>query len=126
MKRGNLRFAVLPPAGRAKGGSRDEGLGRGLCGVDFVAGRCIGQGEKGVSLDTGPRLAIIVEQGKTIDFIDGTTQRPATPEEHVRQEIAKSLVREYGYPRSDIEVEFVVRVGTRKPRADLVVFADGE
>jgi hypothetical protein len=45
-----------------------------------------------------------------------------TPEEYVRQEIAKSLVREYRYSKADIEVEFVVRVGTRKPRADLVVF----
>lgn len=66
--------------------------------------------------------AIIVEQGKTLDFIDGQTQRRETPEEYVRQEIAKSLVREYRYSKADIEVEFVVRVGTRKPRADLVVF----
>lgn len=66
--------------------------------------------------------AIIVEQGKILDFIDGQTQRRETPEEYVRQEIAKSLVREYRYPKADIEVEFVVRVGTRKPRADLVVF----
>jgi type I restriction enzyme M protein len=66
--------------------------------------------------------AIIVEQGKLLDFIDGTTQRRETPEEYVRQEIAKSLVREYRYPKSDIAVESVIRVGTRKPRADLVIF----
>ena len=66
--------------------------------------------------------AIIVEQGKVLDFIDGKTQRRETPEEYVRQEIAKSLIREYRYSKSDIEVEFVVRVGTRKPRADLVIF----
>lgn len=66
--------------------------------------------------------AIIVEQGKTLDYIDGKTQRRETPEEYVRQEIAKSLVREYRYSKADIEVEFVVRVGTRKPRADLVIF----
>lgn len=66
--------------------------------------------------------AIIIGQGKTLDFIDGRTQRNDTPEEYVRQEIAKSLVREYGYGKADIEVEFIVRVGTRKPRADLVVF----
>lgn len=69
--------------------------------------------------------AIIVAQGKTLDFIDGHTQRNETPEEYVRQEIAKSVVREYGYPRSDIEVEFTVRIGTRKPRADLVIFSAG-
>jgi type I restriction enzyme M protein len=67
-------------------------------------------------------LAIIVQQGKVLDFIDGKTQRPETPEEYVRQEIAKSLVREYLYEKTDIEVEFTVRVGSRKPRADLVVF----
>lgn len=31
--------------------------------------------------------AIIVGQGKILDFIDGLTQRPDTPEEYVRQEI---------------------------------------
>ena len=45
-----------------------------------------------------------------------------TPEEYVRQEIAKSLVREYGYQKPDVEVEFIVRLGSRKPRADLVIF----
>ena len=67
-------------------------------------------------------IAIIVEQGKLLDFIDGRTQRNETPEEYVRQEIAKSLVREYRYAKADIEVEFTVRVGTRKPRVDLVIF----
>ena len=72
---------------------------------------------------TGPRpSAVIVQQGKVLDFIDGLTQRQETPEEYVRQEIAKSLVREYGYPKSDISVEFTLRVGSRKPRADLVIF----
>ncbi|MDE2291852.1 MAG: hypothetical protein KGL53_07195, partial [Elusimicrobia bacterium] len=41
--------------------------------------------------------AIVVQQGKLLDFIDGSTQRDETPEEYVRQEIAKSIVREYGY-----------------------------
>lgn len=69
--------------------------------------------------------AIIVQQGKVLDFIDGRTQRNETPEEYVRQEIAKSLVREYSYPKRDIAVEFTLRVGSRKPRADLVVFTEG-
>jgi len=70
--------------------------------------------------------AIIVQQGKLLDFIDGSTQRNETPEEYVRQEIAKSLVREYRYPKSDVAVEFTLRLGSRRPRADLVVFADGK
>ncbi len=72
------------------------------------------------------KLAIIIQQGKVLDFIDGKTQRPETPEEYVRQEIAKSLVREYRYEKASIEVEFTIRVGSRKPRADLVIFPVGE
>lgn len=68
--------------------------------------------------------AIVVAPGKVLDFIDGHTQRKETPEEYVRQEIAKSLVREYRYAKVDIEVEFTLRVGSRKPRADLVVFPE--
>ena len=70
--------------------------------------------------------AIIVQQGKVLDYIDGKTQRPQKPEEHVRQEIAKSLVREYRYPKEQIAVEFTLRLGTRKPRADLVIFTPGQ
>lgn len=66
--------------------------------------------------------AIIIHQGKILDFIDGITQRKETPEEYVRQEIAKSLVREYGYPKKDIAVEFTLKLGSAKPRADLVIF----
>jgi type I restriction enzyme M protein len=74
---------------------------------------------------TQSKLAIIIQQGKVLDFIDGKTQRNETPEEYVRQEIAKSLVREYRYEKASVEVEFTVRVGTRKPRADLVIFPVG-
>jgi type I restriction enzyme M protein len=68
--------------------------------------------------------AVIVQQGKVLDFIDGVTQRNETPEEYVRQEIAKSLVREYNYGKAQIAVEFSLRLGSRKPRADLVIFDD--
>lgn len=70
--------------------------------------------------------AVIVQQGRVLDFIDGRTQRKETPEEYVRQEIAKSLVREYRYKKTDICVEFTLRIGTRKPRADLVIFPEGK
>lgn len=77
----------------------------------------------------GPKLrlptAIIVAQGKVLDFIDGTTQREETAEEYVRQEIAKSLVREYEYSKRDIAVEFKVKLGSSSKRADLVVFPAG-
>ena len=55
-------------------------------------------------------FAVVVQQGKVLDSIDGHTQREETPEEYVRQEIAKSLVREYGYPKKHIAVEFTLRV----------------
>ena len=70
-------------------------------------------------------IAVIVKQGHLLDYIDGKTQRKETPEEHVRQEIAKSLVREYGYDRSDVAVEFSLRTGRSSRRADLVVFRPG-
>jgi type I restriction enzyme M protein len=75
---------------------------------------------------SGSAAAVIVQQGKLLDFVDQVTQRAETPEEYVRQEIAKSLVREYRYERRDIAVEFTVRVGSRKPRADLVIFEEKE
>ena len=71
-------------------------------------------------------VAIIVQQGKVLDYIDEVTQRTETPEEYVRQEIAKSLVREYSYKKTDIAVEFVLRLGSRKPRADLVIFDEND
>lgn len=71
-------------------------------------------------------VAVIVQQGKLLDFIDGLTQRNETPEEYVRQEIAKSLVREYQYAKAEIAVEFTLAVGSRKPRADLVIFNAGD
>jgi len=70
--------------------------------------------------------AVIVQQGKLLDFIDGSTQRPETPEEYVRQEILKSLVREYGYAKSQVSVEFTLRVGSQRPRADIAIFEPGE
>ncbi|MDE2715799.1 MAG: N-6 DNA methylase [Chloroflexota bacterium] len=67
-----------------------------------------------------------MQQGRILDYIDETTQRKETPEEYVRQEIAKSLVREYGYRKSDVSVEFGLRLGSKRPRADLAVFDEGD
>jgi type I restriction enzyme M protein len=68
---------------------------------------------------TGSSKLAIIKQGKVLDFIDGTTQRPKTPEQYVRQEIAKSLVGEYRYEKRDVEVGLTVRVASRKPRVNL-------
>ncbi len=71
----------------------------------------------------GP-TALIVPHGKVVDFIDGTF-RNETPEEYVRQEIEKSLVREYAFPREEIRVEFSIKLGVKKKRVDLAIFSEG-
>jgi type I restriction enzyme M protein len=48
--------------------------------------------------------------------------RPDTPEEHVRQRIARSLMEDYGYDKKNIEVEFTINLGRSKKRADIVIF----
>ena len=87
--------------------------------------RVAARGTNAESTPTRP-TAVIVQQGKILDYIDGLTQRNETPEEYVRQEIAKSLVRECGYEKQEISVEFMLRLGSRKPRADLVIFDEGD
>ena len=71
-----------------------------------------------------PITTLIVPQGKILDFIDGTL-RKETPEEYVRQEIEKSLVREYRYSRDEIAVELPVKLGRTTKRADLAVLPMG-
>jgi type I restriction enzyme M protein len=66
---------------------------------------------------------VIVAPGRVLDFIDGVSQRPDTPEEYVRQEISKSLVREYGYSKADVAVEWPLKFGSRRVRADIAIFS---
>ncbi|MBT2538805.1 N-6 DNA methylase [Arthrobacter sp. ISL-69] len=65
---------------------------------------------------------VIVAPGRVLDFIDGVSQRPDTPEEYVRQEISKSLVREYRYSKVDVAVEWPLKFGSRRVRADIAIF----
>ena len=64
---------------------------------------------------------ISVPNGSIRDYIDGTFRKD-TPEEYVRQTIEKRLINEHKYKREQIKVEFGLRLGTRRPRADIVVF----
>lgn len=48
--------------------------------------------------------------------------RSDTPEEHVRQRIARSLLEDYGYDKCDIEIEFTVNLGSSKKRVDIAIF----
>ena len=62
-----------------------------------------------------------IPEGKIVDFISGHLLND-TPEEYVRQNVAMSLVLEYGYDRSQIEVEFRIKVGSNRKRIDLAIF----
>ncbi|HWE56359.1 MAG TPA: type I restriction enzyme HsdR N-terminal domain-containing protein, partial [Acidimicrobiales bacterium] len=66
----------------------------------------------------------LVPAGKVRCFITGKF-RPDKPEEHVRQRWARSLVEEYGYDPADIEVEFRIKIGSRRAGIDLAVFPPG-
>lgn len=70
--------------------------------------------------------ASVIQPETILDFIDGTTQRRDTPEERVRQEILKSLVREYGYKKEQIEVEFSIKFGSNRKAVDIAVWQSGQ
>lgn len=64
---------------------------------------------------------VVIPDGKICDYIDGKF-RNDTPEEYVRQTIEKRLINEHKYLPSQIKVEYVLQVGSRKPRADIVIW----
>lgn len=64
---------------------------------------------------------IVIPEGKICDYIDGKFRKD-TPEEYVRQTIEKRLVNEHKYFPSQISIEYTLQLGSRKPRADIVVF----
>ena len=66
----------------------------------------------------------LVPAGKIRCYITGKL-RQDKPEEHVRQRWARSLVEEYRYRREDIAIEFHVKMGVKKKKADIVIFKEG-
>lgn len=62
----------------------------------------------------------IIPEGKICDYVDGTF-RNDTPEEYVRQTVEKRLINELKYNRRQIKVEYVLHIGSKKPRADIVI-----
>ena len=64
---------------------------------------------------------IKVPDGKIRDYIDGEFWND-TPEEYVRQIIEKRLVNEHKYKPEQIRIEFGLKSGSRRPRADIVIF----
>lgn len=66
-----------------------------------------------------------VPEGKVPDFL--TSRLVAdTPEEYVRQNIEKALVRQYKYDSTDCEPEFQIKVGSARKRVDIVIFEPGQ
>lgn len=64
----------------------------------------------------------VIPEGKIRDYVDGTI-RNETPEEYVRQTVEKRLVIEHKYPKECISVEYPIKMGDGKKRADIVVFS---
>ena len=73
---------------------------------------------------TSANVMSFVPAGKIRCFVTKKFRKD-TPEENVRQRWARSLVDEYGYDVEDIAVEFSVKMGTLRKRADIVVFKPG-
>jgi type I restriction enzyme M protein len=65
-----------------------------------------------------------VPDGKVSDFLTGKFVND-TPEEYVRQNIEKALVRQYKYAPADCSPEFPIKVGSSRRRVDIVVFGKG-
>ncbi len=70
-------------------------------------------------------IAGTVPEGMRVDFL---TQQPVrdTPEEYVRQNLERALVRQYKYPADLCLPEFPIRVGSSRRRVDIAVFREGQ
>ena len=74
-----------------------------------------------MNTDPAAPQIISVPDGSIRDYVDGTFRKD-TPEEYVRQTIEKRLINEHKYKREQIKIEFGLKLGSRRPRADIVVF----
>lgn len=73
-----------------------------------------------------PTPVLLVPSGKLRCYIHPDVLRKDTPEEHVRQRIARSLVEEYGYSKADLHLEFPIKIGSgRSKRVDIAIFPRG-
>lgn len=67
----------------------------------------------------------VVPSGHIQCLVTGELRRD-TPEENVRQRWIRSLVSEYKYSIDDLAVEFPIKMGVSRKRADIVIFHPGE
>ncbi|PZA08333.1 N-6 DNA methylase [Meiothermus sp. Pnk-1] len=73
----------------------------------------------------GEAAITLAQEGRIECFITGVLRKD-TPEERVRQEWARKLVEEYGYPKDSIGVEVIIPMGRARKWADLVIYEPGE
>jgi type I restriction enzyme M protein len=79
----------------------------------------------GSSVDEKKPL-LLVPAGKIRCYVHSDVLREDTPEEHVRQRVARSLVEEYGYPKSDLHLELPIKIGSgSRKKVDIAVFPAG-
>lgn len=83
---------------------------------NYNYGKCF----KAVSNMSNQKI-ITIPDGKICDYVDGKF-RNDTPEEYVRQTIEKRLINEHKYASSQIKIEYTLQLGSKKPRADIVIF----
>lgn len=66
----------------------------------------------------------LVPAGYLRCYVTGVLRKD-TPEEHVRQRVARSLVEEYGYDKAQVHLEFSIKMGSRRKAADIALFDEG-
>lgn len=65
-----------------------------------------------------------VPDGKIVDFLTGKLVND-TPEEYVRQNIEKAIVRQYKYLPADCQPEFRIKMGVARKAVDIIIFHAG-
>lgn len=66
-----------------------------------------------------------IPPGKIPCYITGKLRRD-TPEEHVRQRVARSLVEDYGYNIEQVELDFRIYIGSKSYPVDIAVFHEAK
>jgi type I restriction enzyme M protein len=73
--------------------------------------------------DISDRLRLAPD-GRIIDFVDARVTRPNTPEERVRQNYARKLFYDYGYPKDRMQMGAPINIGSETRFADIVIYTD--
>jgi len=76
-------------------------------------------------MPTDEKIIPLIPPGKVLCFITGVLRKD-TPEENVRQRWARTLVEDYGYAKSDVGVETLIKIGRARKRCDLTIFNHGK